>query len=616
MRKIITCIATLILGGVLLYSCRAKDSYTAHYSLDFRVNLLNPAFTWQPDYKMFRATIQPSFFMGGSREHPFKLTPLKFGDINLHMIATLQQRILLPETDALTAEVRLTCRKQNMARTYMAISGISEQETIVRSDTAVVTGEDTLWHTVSQTVSIENTPVLQLTIASVGRDSLGCDQSLWLDKVEIYLNGKSIDSYPLRYSILQVEAEDITPLSFADVRPCGDIPELKAKRVVAFGESVHGCRTITQAAVQLLKHQVLNNRCRLILLDLPLEEALAYNRFVHGDERFCRDSLMVDFPTQLSRGLIVNDLLVWLKEYNRSRSDGDKVWLMGMGISADPRVSGMWLFDYCCALRRKSTSPVLDSLMVKVLDYESVLKTLDFVESNMGSLEAALGQQELAILRRYLNVSADMENFSSSSAPILDIFATRILAMDEVMYRNATFLMELLCPEPASVAIYAHAGYVDYLGEAGALGKSFGARMKGLLGNSYSCIGITVGKGKFLTSIVPTVVTPKQASLSPLSAGSMERQALESVSAGYFYLSTSKIPPTFFRTRFAGSPFIEIQPNELSVPTRRMDGIIFIRHGEAAEYNRKKFGKIVNNSTLIMDKYAKKLGKRNAMMQK
>jgi erythromycin esterase-like protein len=616
MHKTITRIAALILGVTLLCGCRVNDSYTAQYSLDFRVNLLNPAFTWQPDYKMFRATIQPSFFMGGSREHPLKLTPLKFGDINIHMIATLQQRILLPETDALTAEVRLTCRKQNMERTYMVISGISEQEAIVRSDTAVVTGEDTLWHTVSQTVSIENTPVMQLAIVSIGRDSLDYDQSLWLDKVEIYLNGKSIDSYPLRYSTLQIGAADVTPLSFTDRHPYGDIPELKAKRVVAFGESVRGCRTITQAAVQLLKHQVLNNRCRLILLDLPLEEALAYNRFVHGDEHFCRDSLMVDFPTQLSRGLIVNDLLVWLKEYNRSRSDGDKVWLMGMGISADPRVSGMWLFDYCCALRRKSSSPVLDSLMVKVLDYESVLKTLDFVESNMERLEAALGQQELAMLRHYLSVSADIEA-SSSSAHILDISTARMLAMNEVMYRNATFLMALLCPEQVSVAIYAHAGYVDYLGEAtAALGKSFGAHMRKLLGDGYSCIGVTVGEGKLLTSIVPTVVTPKQAALSPLPAGSMERQALESVSAGYFYLSTSKIPPTFFRTRFAGSPFTGIQPNELSVPTRRMDGIIFIRHGEAAEYNKEKFGKIVNNRVLVMDKYAEKLRKRNAMMQK
>jgi erythromycin esterase-like protein len=604
MHNIITYIATLILGGALLCGCHVKDNYTAEYNLDFRMNLLDPIFwlqpkaiTWQPNPEMFWATIQPSLLMGGSREHPFKLIPLSIVN-KIPMKVGLQQRILLPETDALTAEVKLTCRKQNMKRAHMVISGISEQEAIVRSDTLAVAGVDMVWHTVSRTVSIENTPVLQLAIECIGSDSL-LDQSLWLDKVEIYLNGKNIDSYPLRYSTLRIGAEDVTHLSFTDAHLYGDIPELKSKRVVAFGESVHGCRTVTQAAVQLLKHQVLNNRCRLILLQLPIEEALSYNRFVQGDERFCRDGLMVSFPTLLSRDLIVNDLLVWLKEYNRSRDD--KVWLTGMGVNADPKVRGMWLFDYCYALRQSNSVPVLDSLMMKVLDYESVLKTLAFVESNREALEAALGRQELAMLRYCLSASSDIR--ASESIP----------TMDEVMYRSATFLMDILCPEPASVAIYAHAGHVDYLGEATALGKSFGARMKNLLGDDYSCIGVTVGKGKILTAILPAAPL-KRARLSPLSPGSLERHALRSVSDDYFYLKTSKIPEAFFRTRFAGSTLMRYQSNELSVPKRRMDGIIFIRHGKAAEYNKEKFGHQAKFNKFIEDKFLKNSDKCRAIL--
>ena len=65
------------------------------------------------------------------------------------------------------------------------------------------------------------------------------------------------------------------------------------------------------------------------------------------------------------------------------------------------------------------------------------------------------------------------------------------------------------------------------------------------------------------------------------------------------------LPLAFFSARNLGNNYVENQFSDIMVPKNRMDGIIFIRHGEAAEDSRKKFGLMVDHNVLIMKKFLK-----------
>jgi erythromycin esterase-like protein len=584
MKKLFTATCSLIL---VLLSCGQSRNFTKLYDLDFRLNSNSESYAWMPDPKRYRAAVEKDNAILKNGKHPVKYTQQSIGNFKFTMALAVQQRIVLPQASAQTAAISFTCRSQNVKSARLITATMDAQEAFLRSDTLLVQSTAN-WETYSKAISIVRASLLTLRIEAEG---LGCDsaceQNFWVDRVTIYLDGKNIDDYPLPVNRCSLSVQDATPLSFSEKRLYDNIPELKSKRITAAGETVHGCQTITEVAVQLMKHQVANDSCKLILLELPMEEVLSYNRFVQGDSSFSGDSLMQDFPQLFSRDVIVNDLLVWLRDYNRSTEK--KVWLMGMDIDFIAMNSAMWMFDYCYTLNKNRALPALDSLCNRLFDYTSILPMLDILERNATALEAVFGGKELAIVKHYVSLSAKAGTSSYH----------RFLLRDSMMYANARFLTELLCPKNERTFIYAHAGHVGYLNN---ITTSFGAYMKRHFGDDYSCIAVAVGGG--------TTVTTKDQVSVPLSLASPPRGSMEyvlgnSVNLPYFYLPVSMLPLAFFSARNLGNNYVENQFSDIMVPKNRMDGIIFIRHGEAAEDSRKKFGLMVDRNVLIMKKFVK-----------
>ena len=77
------------------------------------------------------------------------------------------------------------------------------------------------------------------------------------------------------------------------------------------------CRRLKNLKNQIILEAIEKQNCRLVLLEMPLEASLAYNRFIH-DEQYVIDSLL--FPGQLIDPQM-QDLLGNLRLYNSRKKE-------------------------------------------------------------------------------------------------------------------------------------------------------------------------------------------------------------------------------------------------------------------------------------------------------
>ncbi|MDR3339201.1 MAG: erythromycin esterase family protein, partial [Candidatus Symbiothrix sp.] len=415
---------------------------------------------------------------------------------------------------------------------------------------------------------------LHLSVALQGKDFLS-EQALWLDRIEIVVDGKNMTHFPARNLIREpLKMKDITPLSFTDSMLYDRIPELKTKRIFALGETVHGSGSIFDVAFQIAKHQVEKNSCRLILLELPIEDMLSVNRFIQGDASFEIDSLMFRYFNFAYYGTDLKKMFLWLKAYNKRNSE--KVWIMGMDYEYRKEESIMSLYDYLYAINQSLQSPAIDSLCYHVLtaigNSSKVEEFLQLAESlaKRKDIASLIGEKEFEIFRHVLTVSG---KYGASTAKRLD-------SRDSVMYENTDFLLNFLCNKDEKAFVLAHFGHVNYKGLPVIPNRhhiSFGSLMKENYGTDYFCTGVLVGTGDFATTGDSTItIRPLQS--PPL--GSLE-YLFGQARNNYFYIPESAIPQPIACIRLIGNVDSEEAFKPWSVRSR-MDAAIYIQNSKAS----------------------------------
>lgn len=119
------------------------------------------------------------------------------------------------------------------------------------------------------------------------------ERAYWIDKLNILLDDKSIDTFPVPvvppFSVQ--EPEKIKKLSLNEDL-YGSIPELNTKKIVALGETVHGSASVNSITAQIIKHQILKNNCKLVLLEFPFGSMMFLNKEMQGKTIFKGDSIL------------------------------------------------------------------------------------------------------------------------------------------------------------------------------------------------------------------------------------------------------------------------------------------------------------------------------------
>ena len=511
-------------------------------------------------------------------KHPLKISPQKkWARLQLpaSLSSTLFNMILLPEAPIDTIEIRMTSKQKNLKQARLLIDRISKHEKILFTDTLSANLQDTTWNSASIKIPASDVKLLNLRLGVYGRNDKkdpNRELVIWLDRVEILADGRSLNEFvlPIIEPFSVSNPEEIKTLSFEEDL-YGNIEELKSKKIVALGETVHGSGTVNRAAAQIIKHRVLNNDCRLILLELPSETMMFLNKEIQGETVFRGDSILKNLG-MLFDASVLADLVLWLKQYNNALPD-DKVTLMGMDLNLLDEDNYKLLAEYVTCLNQTKKNKLLvdlSALLSKIL-IDKPSSILAFLRQQ-SEIKNILGNTEYELIKHNLEMSQ-----KATMAPEI-----RLHYRDSIMKENAVFLTNLFAPQGKTVTIWTHFLHANHsFTSPSAPVRSFGSYMREHYGDEYSCIGITVGNG-IVTNVSPTKDGKAEFAehrISPPIDGSIEDFFCE-YSEAYVYCHSAFFKDGIQYIRYIGQPYSEKKQFELMNPKTRMNGIIFINDSE------------------------------------
>jgi erythromycin esterase-like protein len=526
--------------------------------------------------------------------------------IRLRVIMYSKGKIVLPEGNFKSgAKIALTCRSENLKRLDLIVTGYDRRENILRRDTVHALDKRKTggtWKTFGKNIPLEDVAMLGLIIEAEGIDSTfhkthystgelyghkdsTVNQLLFLEKLDIYLDGKHIDSYPLNGSaaFTPVDKSGVRLLSFTDEGFYAGIPELKTARIIALGETVHGSETMAGILTGIVRHQVLHNRCKLVILEKMGEDMLLLNRFVQGDESLHIDTVMqpVARPGGSLNSLVslnqLRELCLWLKEYNRTADK--KVWLAGMDYEWLIFQRRLAVADYLLTLNERLRVPFINEMCEDLLKVskdagtQDIVKTRNLWERNRDLLVSVLGQKETDLARYYLSCLPNLPVTGEAGRE------KSLLQRDSLMSENLRFLVNLLCDSEETAVVYAHFSHTNYVDIQDITGFSCGYYAKKMFSDDYFHIGITAAQGTYLTmsSLGPSI-------LQPPVENSLE-DYLGRLSTDFFYVPTSATHDSFSLIRRTGTMYNENQfESGYLSPSGRMGGVIFTRNSKPAAF--------------------------------
>lgn len=182
---------------------------------------------------------------------------------------------LMPDIYSLhDMKASFTCKNQGFDTVQLIFTGYNSDGNKVSIDTLKTERTDN-WH--ESTITLHTGKVSFMHLALEMEDSApNIDKALWIDKILLKTNEIDLAEYPPRNLDKEYipDVNEITKLSFENPVAYKQIEVLATKKMVALGESLHGSGTLEESVIQIMKHRILYNNCKLILLEIPLEQSL------------------------------------------------------------------------------------------------------------------------------------------------------------------------------------------------------------------------------------------------------------------------------------------------------------------------------------------------------
>lgn len=494
-----------------------------------------------------------------------------------------EQKLVLPETSASKAVIFINCKSMHLKQACLLIAGIDKNENLLFTDTVQILSNDR-WQEFSHSVSMKGVTFIQLKIRAEGSDSTyekgsamtskSCEQKLWLDELRIEADGKDINSFPDNtadfFNPEKIHSQDVVPLSFDNSALYDQIPELNTKRIVALGESAHGSKTLHEIEHDIMKHQIEKGNCKLVLIEAPMEQFISVNRFIQGDESFLLDSILSDLKYTLIPVNETRDLLVWLKNYNKTARE--KVWIAGIDQDWSANY-WYWLRNYLYYVNKEKHSKAV-YLMLDTLFFaptwksiSPLIKVTEIIQKNRPELLTVMSPTEIEQIEYYIESFLRRESANNKTTRDFELFST------------AQFLINKICAKEDRIIVRAHFFHANYVDGDHYDDPSFGHFMKEYYGNTYSNIGLLTGIGNLMVSDKGKFTIK---SLQPPVPNSLEYK-LSQVGADYFYVSADRLNCPLAKIRRLAFAYYENQFESTISPQGRMDGVIYIQKSEAPE---------------------------------
>ena len=286
--------------------------------------------------------------------------------------------------------------------------------------------------------------------------------------------------------------------------------------VVAIGEAAHGCKDFQELKLSVLKKMVKDYGFRAFALEADYGECAAINRYIQGGDGDI-ESIVKIFSFPIYRTKQMEELISWMREYNSTVSEGEKLRFYGFDMQ-NPETSYEFLKNYCISKGLTSAEEFdknLDCIEKGEISVESAKAVIDFVtgvKEKIGDIDVANADDRDAVFE--LNtVRQSMETFTNSNESYYTL-------RDNDMAGNIEAVLDIEKKiGSGKLVIAAHDGHIAKIGNGY---TSMGAVLSNDLKDAYYSIGTDFWK---VTDNIKVLEKKKRSIQSFISADPFAAQA-------------------------------------------------------------------------------------------
>jgi len=570
------------------FSCtnwETTPNYTELYNLDFKLHTdSSSVFQWREN----AAYIQPfSIFLADSlhisRVYTFsELWSAKYD----HLIAEFEQRLIMPDYKAKMGRITIESRGKNIETFSLIIDCIDKEEKILISDTIRYL-PDSVLTSASIDIPLTNTELLNFKIHVRGKKKE--DAYIVFSKLNISMDGRDINFFPHRILSLRNIPKEFIEIDTAIFNSTQGIDniirEIKKSNIIGLGESTHGSEEIRRFAYQFIINQVRNHDCKYIIIERPIEQTLAYNRYIQ------------DMDFELNRDEINNksllDLMDKLRQYNIGKAEKDKVALFGMDYhSLSFKESSIRIFDFLLSLNRQLKLREIDELSILLIE-KKPNDVIEYILKHQNKLETFFLRGELDLIVHILRISG----------AIGDDYTVRFEKRDSIMFENTRFLINSLQDSTSKVIVYGHATHINPVSTFPVVPcLPYGNYMKNRYGENYIPLLLSIGQDRVgAFDAMQNYVYLDLANPCPQSIEFF----LISQNESFLYLPIKKELNQLIFSRFKGSHHIKQEFFPINL-YQRYRGIFFIKgntiSSDSINMNISLEDKLSNNVFIVRER--------------
>lgn len=264
--------------------------------------------------------------------------------------------------------------------------------------------------------------------------------------------------------------------------------------IIGLGESAYGVKEFNQMKHRLFRYFVQKFNFEIFAIEADLSETIYINRFIQnsiGDIEF----VMNKMSYWTTKNKDIKDLILWMKEYNSSKAESEKIFFLGIDCS-----SSRYLEDLVVEYLNKYNTNNYPENIKKIALYleensERILPSfeinefkkkadtlLTYFSSNQSTFVAKSGVTEFNLIYRLIEQTKQVIEVSN--------FQKFGEMRDFYMAENVLWLNKLLTPN-TKVMVSSHNNNINKYS------KSMGSYIVQKIGNNYKAFTFSFGKGSF-----------------------------------------------------------------------------------------------------------------------
>lgn len=483
MNKKSSILLLLLLFNLAGYAQKYSDEYNFHFKFANSFCWgINPAIPYAKSDTIDKVNNRICRFSPPSIDiigKPF-LYPLNF---------ELSQDILLPEGQHNELEVNLTSKSKVFGKALLYVTTFDNDENLLLTDSTVIHHVSEQLTTNTLKLSIENAVLVKIGIRVQGNND--STQFIELNNVSVNIDKRNIDDYLLNKGFADnIKKDDV--LFFPSDSAIGLSNLIQNKRIIALGENMHGTKTLNRHAYQIAKERILNGKCKLVLIEFPLESLLKWNYFVTSELALTIDDLKEDFPLIAFSLEDLYSFMCWIKSYNKKQEN--KVSLLGMDATLSRMDSWLSFADYLFYVNQSLNNPLLKSYSQSILRNDSVSVVLQKL-GKCENLASYIGLKNYQVLLYALNNRLKLNEILSHSSKLT---MEHLSLRDSIMAENVRFLHRIFCKEDESVVLF---GHFEHIKRSNSISvdnrlRSAGQILSDIYRDDYVALALWGGKGK------------------------------------------------------------------------------------------------------------------------